>query len=487
MSTEELEKTEPDQDEQEPHSEPPGDKPLPKRRFGLVVFALIALILFGALILAGVLPRLARQKKITAASQAVQNSIPNVTVIQAQQAPASSDLQLPGDVEAVQVTDISAQTTGYLRKWHADIGDRVSAGQLLAEIDTPEVDQQLQQARANLAQSVASLGQAEANLAQAVTNNEYARVTYERNNYLAQQHVVSTQVRDQMKAAYDAAKATVDAMQANVVAARATIASNQANVRSFKALQGFQKVFSPFPGVITARNVEVGSLINPGNSSNLSTTTGTTASSATIPGSGTIPRSTNAPSSGGGLFQIARIDTLRIFISVPQAYASTVKEGQTATIYIRELPDNKFTGRVVRNTRALDPGSRTLLTEVRTPNSGNQLLPGMYATVNFGVQSPQPPVRIPAIALIIRAEGPQVAVVTGDKKVHYEKVVIGRDYGNEVDIITGLEAGATVIVNVADGLQEGAQVNTQAAPGGTQTNNPTNSQSPQPSPKPTGS
>jgi len=438
------------------------------------------------MMLAGVLPRLSRQKKINAAAQAVQNSIPNVTVVQVREAPASSDLQLPGDVEAIQVATISAQTTGYLRQFHADIGDRVRARQLLAQIDTPQVDQQLQQARADLAQAVASLGQAEANLNQAVTNMEYAQVTYERNKYLAQQHVVSDQVRDQMKAAYDAAKATVDAMQANINAAKALIASNEANVRSLKALQGFQNVFSPFAGVITARNVEVGSLISPGSSS-VSTSTGTTPSSATLPGSGTTPKGTNAPATSGGLFEIARIDTLRIFISVPQAFASTIKPGQTANISIRELPEKTFTGRVVRTTSALDPGSRTLLTEVQTSNHDYQLLPGMYATVNFGVQSPDPPVRVPATALIIRADGPQVAVVTNDQKVHYQKVVIGRDYGNQVDITSGLEPGATVIVNVADGLQEGAQVHTQAAPGGTQTNNPANSQSPQPSPKPTGS
>jgi multidrug efflux pump subunit AcrA (membrane-fusion protein) len=488
MSTEELEKSEQGEDEQEPQPEPAGDKPHPKSRFKLVLFALVALILFGALLLAGILPRLKRQKKITAASQAIQNSIPNVTVAQAQQVSASSDLQLPGDVEAIQVAAISAQTTGYLRQYHADIGDRVSAGQLLAVIDTPEVDQQLQQARANVAQAIASLGQAEANLVQAVANLEYARVTYERNKYLAQQHVVPEQIRDQTKAAYDVAKATVDAMQANINAAKATIASNEANVRSLKALQGFQKVYSPFRGVITARNVEIGSLISTGNStvssaSSSSTSTGTSPSSASIPGSGTTPLGTNAPANSGGLFQIARIDTLRIFISVPQTFASTIKPGQTATFSVRELPQKTFTGRVVRTTSALDPGSRTLLTEVRTSNPDYQLLPGMYATVNFGVQSPQPPVRVPATALIIRAEGPQVAIVTGDKKVHYEKVVIGRDYGNEVDIVSGLEPGATVIVNVADGLQEGAQVNTQPAPGGTQTNNPANSQSPQPSPK----
>jgi len=353
----------------------------------------------------------------------------------------------------------------------------VGAGQLLAEIDTPQVDQELQQARADLAQANAGLGQAEANLAQAVTNMEYARVTYERNQYLAQQHVVPDQTRDQMKAAYDVAKATVDAMQANINAAKATIASNEANVRSLKALQGFQKVFSPFAGVITARNVEVGSLINPSNSSNVSTTTGTTASSATLPG-GTIPKGTNAPATGGGLFEIARIDTLRIFISVPQTFASTIKSGQTANISVRELPQKTFTGRVVRTTSALDPGSRTLLTEVQTSNSDYQLLPGMYATVNFGVQSPDPPVRIPATALIIHADGPQVAVVTNDQKIHYQKVVIGRDYGNQNDIISGLAPGTTVIVNVADGLQEGAQVRPQTAQSVNQTNNTVNPQPP---------
>jgi multidrug efflux pump subunit AcrA (membrane-fusion protein) len=447
------------------------------RHFRLALIALVALILFGALMLAGVLPRLARQKKITTAAQAVQDSIPNVSVVQVQEAPASSDLQLPGDVEAIQVATISAQTTGYLRRFHADIGDRVSAGQLLAEIDTPQVDQQLQQARANLAQAVASLGQAEANLNQAATNMEYARVTYERNKYLAQQHVVSDQIRDQMKAAYDVAKAGVDAMQANINAAKATIASNEANVRSLKALQGFQKVFSPFAGVITARNVEVGSLISPGSSS-VSSLTGTTPSSSTIPGSGTTPSGTNASANSGGLFQIARIDTLRIFISVPQAFASTIKPGQTANISVRELPQKTFTGRVVRTTSALDPGSRTLLTEVQTANADYQLLPGMYATVNFGVQSPDPPVRIPATALIVRADGPQVAIVTGDQRVHYQKVVVGRDYGNQLDIVSGLEPGTTVIVNVADGLQEGAQVHTQPAPSGNQTNNSADTQPP---------
>jgi multidrug efflux pump subunit AcrA (membrane-fusion protein) len=482
MSNEEIGKSESNQDEQEPQPEPASspasDKSHQRRVLKQALLGLIALILFGSLMLAAVLPRQARQKKITAAAQSARDSVPNVSVVQAQLAPASSNLQLPGDVEAIQVATVSAQTTGYLRQLHADIGDRVRARQLLAEIDTPQVDQQLLQARAELAQAVASLGQAEANLKQAATQLEYARVTYERNKYLAEQHVVSDQVRDQTKTGYDAAKATVDAMQANINAAKAAIASNEANVGSLKALQGFQKVFSPFAGIITARNVELGSLISAGSSGSASASVGTTQSSAMLPGSGSIPRGTNAPATSGGLFEIARIDTLRIFISVPQTFASTIKPGQTAMISIRELPQKTFTGRVVRTTQALDPGSRTLLTEVQISNSDNQLMPGMYATVNFGVQSPNPAVRIPATALIIHADGPQVAVVTSDQKVHYQKVVIGRDYGNQLDIISGLESGATIIMNVADGLQEGAQVEPQPARGGTQGNNPTNSQPP---------
>ena len=471
MKKEELNTTDAVHEEQAPPATA-SDKRGRKRHLRVALAGLIALVLFGGLVFAAVQPRLARQKKITAAAQSVRDTIPTVNVVQAQQAPASTDLQLPGDVEAIQVAAVSAQTTGYLRSFHADIGDRVRARQLLAEIETPQVDQQLQEALANLAQSNASLGQAQANLNQAIANMEYARVTYDRNQYLAQQHVVSDQIRDQMKTAYDAAKSTVEAMQANINAAKAAIASSEANVRSLRALQGFQKVFSPFTGIITSRNVEVGSLISPGSGSGVSTTVGTTPSSATLPGGGTTPKGTNAPAGSGGLFEIARIDRLRIFISVPQAFASTIKPGQTATVSIRELPDKTFSGRVVRTTSALDPGSRTLLTEVQIPNSDNQLLPGMYATVSFGVQSPDPAVRIPATALIIRADGAQVAVVTSDQKVHYQKVVIARDYGNQLDLISGLEPGATIIVNVADGLLEGARVKTLAAPGENQANNP---------------
>src|SRR5262249_39977302 len=392
----------------------------------------------------GVLPRLKRQKKITEASQAIKEATPHVSVITAREAPATSGLELPGNIEAIQTASISAATNGYLRCWYVDIGDRVRAGQLLAEIETPDVDQQLQQTQANLAQAQANLGQAEANLRQAVTNMEYTRVTYERWRYLAAQHVVSEQERDQTWEAYNAAKATVDAMRANVNVASAAIGANEANVRQLMALQGFKRIFAPFAGIISARNVEVGSLINAGGGSNasastaggpyVSTSTGAPPTGATIPGRGGAQISPGVSSAGGGLFQIARIDTLRIYINVPQTFSGSIKPGRNVEINVREFQEDKFTGKIARTTSALDPASRTLLVEVRTATPDDKLLPGMYATVKLSVDYAEPPIRIPATALVIRADGPQVVTVTEDQKAHFQKVVIGRDYGNELDI-----------------------------------------------------
>jgi multidrug efflux pump subunit AcrA (membrane-fusion protein) len=436
-----------------------------KRRFKRLLPALIVLLIVAVILSAAILPRIERQRKITVAAQAIRDALPTVNVITAQQAPASSALELPGNIEAIQLATISAQTSGYLKRWYVDIGDRVQSGQLLAEIDTPEVDQELEQARSTLVQARASLGQAEATLRQAITNMEFARVSYERWKTLAEQHVVSDQDRDQTWAAYNAAKATVDAMQANINVAKATIAANEANVQRFVKLQGFKKVFAPFVGIITARNVEVGSLINAGGGTTAitSTTSGTTASGATTPGSGTTPTGTGAAAGSGGLFQIARIDTLRIFISVPQTFVNSIKAGQTTDITLNEFPQEKFTGQVIRTSNALDPASRTLLTEVQTTNLGYRLLPGMYATVSFGVALAQAPIRIPATALVVRADGPQVVTVTEDQKAHYQKVVIGRDYGGTLDIISGVEPGSTLILNVPDGLQDGESVQVQPA------------------------
>ncbi len=429
----------PDEPQSRPAEAPrvEGGERRPKSRFKLAVLALIGLLFFAGLLAVGILPRIKRQKKIMEASQAIKDGVPTVDVITARQAPATSELVLPGNIEAIQTTPISARTNGYLCRWYADIGDRVKAGQLLAEIDTPEVDQQLQQTHANLSQAWASLDQAGANLRQALTNSEYTRVTYERWRYLAGQHVVSDQDRDQTWEAYNAAKANVDAMQATVNVAKAAIAANEANVRQLMALQGFKRIYAPFAGIISARNVEVGSLINAGSASNVSTSTGAPPSGATIPGSRAAQTSPGNPSAGGGLFQIARIDTLRIYINVPQTFSSSINPGRKVEINVREFPQDKFTGLVVRTTNALDPASRTLLTEVRITNPNYKLLPGMYATAKLSVDQAEPPIRIPATALVIRADGPQVVTVTKDQRARFQKIVIGRDYGNELDILSG--------------------------------------------------
>jgi multidrug efflux pump subunit AcrA (membrane-fusion protein) len=466
----------------------------PKSRFKLAVLALIGLLFFAGLLAVGILPRIKRQKKIMEASQAIKDNVPTVDVITAERAPATSELELPGNIEAIQTTPISARTNGYLCGLYADIGDRVKAGQLLAEIDTPEVDQQLQQTRANLSQAWASLDQAGANLQQAITNMEYTRVTYERWRYLASQHVVSDQDRDQTWEAYNAAKANVEAMRAAVNVAKSTIAANEANVRQLMALQGFKRVYAPFAGIISARNVEVGSLINAGSASNVSastgaasnasasnnvsTSTGAPPTGAMIPGRGAAQISPGIPSAGGGLFQIARIDTLRVYINVPQTFSSSIKTGRKVEINVREFPEDKFTGLVSRTTNALDPASRTLLAEVRIANPDYRLLPGMYATVKLGVAQAEPPIRIPATALVIRADGPQVVRVTSDQTAHFQKVVIGRDYGNELDIRSGIESGATLVVNVTDALYDGAPVRARPSLTGDQMSN--QQQGPQP-------
>ncbi|MBO0861026.1 MAG: efflux RND transporter periplasmic adaptor subunit [Chloracidobacterium sp.] len=465
-----------------PAERPRGGERHPRSRFLIAIWALLGLLFFAVLLTIGVLPRIRRQKKITEASQAIKEATPHVNVITATEGPATSGLELPGNIEALQTASVSARTNGYLRCWYVDIGDRVQAGQLLAEIDTPEVDQQLQQSIANLSEAQANLSQTEANLRQAITNMEYTRVTYERWKYLASQHVVSDQDRDQTWEAYNAAKATVDAQRANVNVAKATIAANAANVGQLAALQGFKRIYAPFTGIITARNVEIGSLINAGSATNVSTSTGAPPSGTTIPGTGATQTSPGLPAVASGLFQIARIDCLRIYINVPQTFTSSIKPGQRVDISVREFPQNKFTGRVNRTTSALDPASRTLLTEVRIPNprqDGYQLLPGMYATVNIEVNLTQPLVRIPATALVIRSDGTQVVTVDKNQKAHFQNVVIGRDYGNELDILSGLEPGATVVVNAPDTLQDGALVCPQPFTTGEQMNNQQQSQQPQ--------
>ncbi len=412
-------------------------------RLGWILFGTIAV---ASLLAIGILPRLSRQTELQAAVKA-KSALPAVNVIHPHNAPAETNLVLPGSVVSLNQTTVYARSSGYLRRWLVDIGDRVQAGQLLAEIESPDVDQQAAQAQADLAQTQANLVQSRANLAkgqsdlqQAHANLVLARKTWERWQALVQQGVVSQQDADTRQATYNvnlanvqSAENTINSNRANVNAAQASVNSSQANLRRYTVLQSFEKVTAPFSGIVTARNVDVGALITSGGSNNTS------------------------------LYTITSYDTLDVNVNVPQSLASSIQLGQTAQIQIRELPQQAFIGRVIRTTNALDPSSRTLLTQVAVPNSAGIMRPGMYATVKFSVTRTQPALLIPDSALVINARGTQVAIVTQNQTVHFQKIVLGRDNGTEVEVTSGLNGNESLIANPTTDLIENTRVRVAAA------------------------
>lgn len=399
---------------------------------------------FAALLVVGILPRLQRGAEINASAKEAKTEALTVSTVTPHRADAKADLTLPGSIQAVQETTLYARTDGYLTQRLADIGDRVATGQLLAEIDSPEVDQELEQARANVAQTrsahmqtLASLEQARSQLTQAQANSNFAKVSSQRWNTLQKQGAVSRQDFDEKQAASDAnqanvkvARATINANQSNVSAATANINASEANVRRLEAMQSFKHIAAPFAGVITARNVESGALITAG--------------------------------SGGTnsvwLYKIAQPNTLRIYIDLPQSYVTSIRPGQTANVLVRELPKQVFAGKVTRTSSSLDATAHTLRTEVQVANTSLKLLPGMYAQVQFVLNQATTPLMVPANALVTRSEGTMVAIVGANQKVHYQKVAIGRDYGTEVEITSGLEGNEQLVVNPTDEIREGLQV-----------------------------
>jgi len=394
----------------------------------------IALFLAITLLALGIVPRVRRAAELSATVEVSQSRPLAVSVVVPRPAPATTDLDLPGNIQATQETPIYARVDGYVRQWYADIGDRVKGGQVLAEIDTPELDQQVSQAEAAVSQARASLAQTEASLQQTKTNLELARISAERWTALLADGAVARQDVDERQSQYDAARASTDAAQANVDATRANVAASTANLQRLQALTSFKKVVAPYSGIVTARTVDRGALITAG--------------------SGT----TSPP-----LFKIAEIDRLRIFVNVPQTFVRSIAPGLEAKIVVREFPGRVFAGKVSRDASALDPASRTLLTEVLVPNTDLTLKPGMYAQVRFSVVGPDPPVLIPATALVIRGEGPQVVVVRQGDTAHYQKVELGRDLGATVEVISGLSGDERLIVNIPDGLKEGITVRPQGA------------------------
>jgi RND family efflux transporter MFP subunit len=307
----------------------------------------------------------------------------------------------------------------------ADIGDRVQAGQPVVEIEAPELDQQVSQAKAALEQARAALEGALANLEQGKANMELARVSAQRYASLVTQGAVSRQENDVYQAQYQAQMAGVHALEKAIAAQQSNVAAAQANLSRLESMSGYRVVKAPFAGVITLRNVDVGALVSAG---------------STL------------------LFRIAQMDTLRTYVNVPQSNASFVRRGQTASLRVSNLPGRAFTGTVARTASSLDPNSRTMLVEVHVPNSDGALLPGMYAQVSLGSTRSNPPLLLPSDALIVRPDGTQVAIVRADHTVHLQKIEVGRDYGDRMEIVSGLREGETVIPSPGDLAREGLKV-----------------------------
>lgn len=426
------------------------------RRWKTAILGGVALL--ALLLLAGILPRLRQRSELVEAARDQQRAMLAVTVAAPKQGAPTNELVLPATTQAIQETIIYARAGGYVRRWYAGMGQNVRAGQLLAEIDAPLTEQQLlearqqaaeaeqtvTQARSELSQAQASLEQAQAAQKQARTNLELARINLERSKTLVAQGVVSRQDTDDKQALYDARFADLEASQANVRARQAALQAQasaiesksagfkarQANVQRLVELQAFEKVTAPYNGTITARNLEVGVLIN----------------------------ENGALSSGNGLYRIARLDTIRIFINVPQTYFALMQPGLPAEIQVRELPDKTFTGNVIGTSHSLDPATRTLMVEIRIPNRDQQLLPGMYAQVKFTLPSLRPSLLIPVGALVVNADSTQIMLLRPDQTIHIQKVEVGRDFGKEIEILSGLSPQDSVITNPSDAFREGLRV-----------------------------
>jgi len=410
-----------------------------------------------ALIVIGIVPRWRDHAELGAGATGPDAGLVPVSVATPQRGDGSNDLVLPSNIQAIEETAIYARANGYIRERSVDIGDRVTAGKVLAQIDTPELDQELSQSRAALAQTRAGLAQAQASLTQARANLQQARAgleqsraneglaaaTSDRFSRLEKAELVAHQEADEKRNTHAVARATtaaaqanVEAMQANigaleasVDAARANVAANEANVQRLRALQSFQTLEAPFSGIITMRGIDRGALITSGS------------------GAGASP-----------LFRLARIDTLRIFVNVPQTFVRSIALGQPATVLVPEYPQRTFVGTVASTAGALDPTSRTLLTEVRLRNDDRALLPGMYAQVKFAVASADDVWILPATALVTRAAGPQVIAVRDDGTVRYLRVQVGRDLGSSVEIVSGLGGQERLVTSPPDGLKDGARV-----------------------------
>jgi RND family efflux transporter MFP subunit len=387
---------------------------------GLVVVLLLAI---------GIVPRVLRGREARSVVHASTVLLPEVIVIHPKVAPAQTSLSLPGNLQPMYSASVFARTNGYIAKRFVDIGSRVKAGQILAIISSPEVDQQLNQARAQVLQAGAALQQSTAALQQAAANLDLARITRDRYAHLIGTRAVTQQSVDETDQTYKARSADVAAANANIAVAGANLKSQQANVQRLMQMQRFERVVAPFDGVITARNVEQGDLVNDGS------------------GNGTR-----------SLFSIAQSNVLRVQVEVPQSAALSIKDGQPATLTVQERPGRQYEATVTRDADSVDLAARTMLTEVQVDNRDGSLVPGMYGNVKFVITHNRASLIIPSTALVIDKNGMHVVSVTPDDRVHFIPVDIGQDMGSEVEISSGLHGGESLVTNPSDLLNDGQKV-----------------------------
>jgi RND family efflux transporter MFP subunit len=381
-------------EEPKPASHPQGNS---ARRWWIAV---LALVIVAAIVVSGILPRIHARADLD--KETAEMAIPTVSVVQPKRGAPAQEVVLPANVQAYIDAPIYARTNGYLKHWYVDIGAHVKAGQLLADIETPEVDQQLRQSKADLATSEANL-----NLSR-ITNDRYAD--------LLKTDSVSKQDADNAAGDYAAKQATVQ--------------SAQANVKRLEELQAFEKIYAPFEGVITARNTDIGALIDSGSSGGTRTE----------------------------LFHIAQPDKLRVYVSVPEAYSQAAKPGLTADLALAEFPGRLFPGTLVRTAEAIDQSTRTLLVEIRVNNPTGTLLSGAYAEVHLKLPTATAAFILPVNALLFREEGLRVAAVTDGKHAVLKPVTLGHDFGSEVEVVAGLAGNESIIVNPPDSIVSGEEV-----------------------------
>lgn len=413
----------------------------------VILIALALAVLIVVVWLAGYLPRHEREMAAVQAANEVKAAVPKVTAAKVVIAPADTQIVLPGSVSATAEASIYARATGYVKRRLVDVGDRVKEGQLLAELDTPELDLQVAQAKAAVAQARQQLLQAQAGVAQAAAQRDLAKVTFERYDNLLKKGAVAKQDTDQQESAYKSSAALVSAQEASVQAGEENIRQAQANLDRLAAMQDYKNVRSPVAGVVTARNIDTGYLIS-------STGAGQGSGPLDVPGA-------QNPAGGNEMFRVAQTGTLRILINVPQAGSTGIMIGMPAKVTVNEFPGRVFAGKVTRMTSTLDPNSRTMQVQIDLGNGDGKLFPGMYAQVALESHREKPPLLVPGDAIIAGQNGTQVAVLLGNeetKRIHLQTVQPGRDYGQQTEIISGLEGTELVVVNPGDEVREGNQV-----------------------------